>query len=51
MDARYKQVKDIDVSNILNGNSGCKMSVPSKNKVSFIMKIYRVSTEHIPCMN
>lgn len=27
------------------------MSIPGKNKVTFIMEIYRVSTEDIPCTN
>lgn len=34
------QVEDIDVSGISNNNSGCKISVPGKDKVSFVMRIY-----------
>lgn len=34
------QVEDIDVSGISNNNSGCKISVPDKDKISFVMRIY-----------
>ena len=37
------QVRKYDVSDIPNNDSGCKMSVSGKDKVSFVMRIYGTS--------
>ena len=41
------QVRKYDVSGIPNNDSGCKLSVSGKDKVSFVMRIYRPSREYI----
>ena len=38
------QVRKYDVSDIPNSDSGCKMSVSGKDKVSFVMRIYDTSS-------